>query len=88
MNPRDARKYKFPLVEVTWVDSSTINGWRSELSLDMKAPLTCWSAGYLLHKDNRSVVVALNVTSVTSANDYGDAIVIPRANVKKIRQLR
>ena len=79
------KKQNFPLVEVTWQDSSSDSGWKREVNSEL---LTCWSAGYLVHKDNRSVVVALNTASTGSANSHGDTMVIPRRCVQKIRRLR
>lgn len=79
------KKKSYPLVEVTWADSSSTTGWQREVDT---VPLTCWSAGYLVHKDKTSVVVALNASSNLSRNSFGDTIVIPAAVVKNIRKLK
>ena len=72
------------LVEVEWVDSSSTPGWQSEIQ---KTPLTCYSAGYLIHKDKKGVVVALN-RSPEALKNFGDTMTIPACCIIKIRNLR
>lgn len=82
---QERKKCNFPLVEVCWNDSSTDSGWKREVNDKL---LTCWTAGYLVSKSERSVVVALNCASKESANTHGDTMVIPKKCVLKIRKLR
>lgn len=81
------KKHAFPLVEVRWEDSTTTSGWRPDVE-DIREPLTCWSAGYLIENTKRSVIVALNASAENSRNGFGDCITIPRACVREIRKLR
>lgn len=86
MNKYQAKKkYKFPLVEVQWIDSSSASGWQEEIQ---RHALTCWSAGYLLHRDRKTTVVALSCSSAESANGHGDAITIPTVCVQRVRRLK
>ena len=73
------------MVEVSWHDSSSAAGWQKEPET---ALLECWTAGYLVHRDNKSVVVALNCSSERSSSGFGDTMTIPSSCVKKIRKLR
>lgn len=79
------KKKNYPLVEVEWVDSSSDTGWRREVGTEL---LVCWSAGYLVHRDERSTVVALNCSSQGSVNSCGDTIIIPSVCVQKVRRLK
>lgn len=79
------KKHNFPLVEVEWVDSSSDSGWKSKVDTRL---LTCWSAGYLVHKDKEATVIALNASSTLSANSHGDTMTIPTKVVKRIRKLK
>lgn len=83
LKPTKAKNY--PLVEVEWLDASSVQGWQQHIQ---QQPLTNWSAGYLIHKDRESVVVALSCSGKQSMNAYGDAITIPAKIVTKIRHLR
>lgn len=79
------KKQNFPLVEISWLDSSSFTGWQSKPE---SALLECWSAGYLVHKDKNSIVIALNCSSKASNNAFGDTMTIPRKVVTKIRRLK
>ena len=79
------KKHKYPLVEITWNDSSSSTGWQSKPET---ALLQCWSAGYLVHRSRQAVVIALNCSSEQSANSFGDTMTIPARCVKRIRRLK
>ncbi len=81
------KKVDFPLVEVEWIDSSSDPGWKEDGSISV-IPLTCWSAGYLVHKDKISHVIALSASSTGSRNVCGDTITIPTKCVVKMRKLK
>jgi hypothetical protein len=72
-------------VEVEWIDSTSNPGWQRVAE---KEPITCWTAGYLIHSDKQSIVVALSSSSEESANSFGDTITIPTSVVKKIRKVK
>ena len=75
----------YPLVEVTWVDSSETSGWQQDI---ITKPLVCMTAGYMVHSGRRSVVVAMNRSEKRSAHSFGTAMTIPRGCVKRVRRLR
>lgn len=75
----------YPLVEVSWADSSSQTGWQRAPETDV---LDCWTAGYLIHRDRNSIVVALNCSSEHSSNAFGDTMTIPASVVRKVRRLR
>lgn len=75
----------YPLVEVTWVDSTGTPGWQREIQVK---PLVCHTAGYLMRSSRNSVVVALSVSEERSANTCADTMTIPRGSVKRIRRLK
>ncbi len=79
------KKHKYPLVEVSWEDSSSFTGWQQAPE---RTPLRCWSAGYLVHRDKRSLVIALNCSSAESSNKFGDTMTIPASVVRSCRKLR
>jgi hypothetical protein len=79
------KKHQYPIVEVEWVDSSSYPGWQKAPE---KEPITCWTAGYLVHKDKVSLVIALSSSSEESINSFGDTITIPTSVVKKIRKVK
>ena len=82
-NPR--KKENYPLVEVRWYDSCSDSGWKHKVDSDL---MTCWTAGYLVHRSARSTVVALNCGSQQSTKSHGDTMIIPTRCIQKIRRLR
>ena len=74
---------KRKLVEVTWVDSAAHNGWH--YGCNIYEVCLCSTAGYLLQRDKKQIVVAL---SQSLDNDgVGDCISIPAVAVKKVVQI-
>lgn len=75
-----------PIVEVDWIDSHTISGWRSpdEWRECTDTPARCRTAGYLLRDDEQAVVI---VQQVNDQGDYGEAMVIPKVCVQGFRHL-
>ena len=73
-----------PIVEVEWIDSSSgCSTWRFPEDQDVDA-LPCKTAGYLLKKDRKSVVI---FQSQASSGHVADSMTIPRSCVKEIRVL-
>lgn len=79
------KKVKYPLVEVAWYDSASQTGWQKTPETSL---LACWTAGYLVHRDKRSVVIALNCSCEHSSNSFGDTMTIPARVVKRVRRLK
>ncbi len=82
---KSKKKCNYPLVEVTWLDSSSYTGWQKAPAT---APLECYSAGYLVHRDRVSMVVALNAAGSESNSLFGDTITIPARVVRRVRRLK
>lgn len=81
------KKRNYQLVEVRWIDSASETGWRAHEEAK-REPLTCWSAGYLVHRDRKSLVIALNSGCEDSRSSFGDAITIPAKCVQSVRKLK
>ena len=70
---------------VEWDDSAACNGWRPIEKMRAETPATCVTAGFLVEKSAKKVVLSLS-------HDYGgghvaETLVIPRENVKSCRRL-
>jgi hypothetical protein len=72
------------MVRVEWEDSSTHNGWDSR-SHDSYSLATCTTVGFLIHKDNKKVSIAL---SVCPDGDANGVMTLPRKCVTRIVELR
>lgn len=73
------------LVEVEWLDSATMRGWRPNEQFAHLQPLNCRSAGYLAHFDSRRLVL---LQSQSAEGDHAEALVIPRVNVKEVIRMK
>ena len=76
-----------PVVEVEWLDTETMMGWRErgELDLARTAPLLRWlSVGYLVADEADRVDIVQSIT----ADAHSERTVIPKAVVRKIRRVR
>ena len=80
-----AKKHNYPIVEVSWQDSSSDDHWQTTVDTRI---LDCWTAGYLVHRDKKVIVIALNCASVHSNNCCGHTMTIPMKVVTKIRRLK
>ena len=75
-----------PVVEVEWVDSAAHGEWATPDEVHaLLDKLTCRSVGYLLHDDERGVLLALGAGAV---GQYLSTMAIPRAAILDIRHLR
>ena len=79
---------KLPIVEVEWVDSCTGHGWNSpEQHLENRKEGTrCRTAGYLLERNAKRVMIAQSVGDDTG--DVADSVSIPAVSVKRLRRLK
>lgn len=65
---------------VKWCDTSFYQGWQSQLELEdllAKPPIEMESVGWLIHQDERFVMLAVSVSRRT----VGDVLKIPRSAV-------
>lgn len=68
-----------PITEVLWVDSTGHSEWHTpEESTGLLEQFECRSAGYLVHEDERGVVLALGAGST---GQFLHAMAIPRAAI-------
>ena len=73
------------IVEVTWVDSTGRGEWHDpEEAAELLDKLACRSAGYLVHEDERGVVLALGAGGL---GQYLDAMAIPRQAILSVARL-
>ena len=77
---------KYPMVYVEWVDSAGMAGWhRIEHTPDYHDPLECQSAGFLIHKDQKSITLALQLTN---SGQVGELMTIPRQCVRRMVKVK
>jgi hypothetical protein len=73
-------------VEVEWMDAAVTGGWKSlDDQLKESTPVSCRSAGYLLHRDKHRVVIAQNQDQ---EGKWSDTMTIPASTVKRVRHLK
>lgn len=81
------------LIEITWVDSSTTEGWRFTDTIDFHDDLihTIRTVGFLIKKDDKYI----SVTHSYQLKEYDDGsfcagsfITIPMVSVKKIKKIK
>lgn len=71
-------------VEVEWIDSCFNRGWDSQENYEKNAGIsTCRSAGYLLSRDDKQIVIVQSISN----NSLSEAIAIPLVAVVKLRRL-
>ena len=71
-------------VEVEWIDSCFNRGWDNQESYNKNAGIsTCRSAGYLLSRDNKQIIIVQSI----SENGMAEAIAIPLVAVVRLRRL-
>lgn len=79
-----------PVVYIEWVDTaSAANSWADRETVLAAAPRyiePICAAGFLLADEDRGVILALLYNDHN--DDVGQAIIIPRDNVRRIVQLR
>jgi hypothetical protein len=76
---------KHKIVEITWEDIASHQGW-SPLSEHLAAGTAlCFSVGYLIRKDKKQVTI---LQSVCQDGDVTESLCIPRAVIQRIRILQ
>ena len=79
---------KFPLsklVEVEWINSCAMGKWRDKKEYENQEPITCRTAGYLLSKDKKRVII---LQSQSNEGGMSDSMTIPRVCVKRMKHLK
>lgn len=89
MRDRDFKRVKdvrkFPVVQVTWVDSQSWHGWdKSPAAARGNGMAECISVGRLIRADRKQVNL---VQSISEGGHLAEVLVIPRPNVRRIRVL-
>ena len=79
----------WPLVRITWLDSSSPRGWRDLKDWAGLCSLECVSVGYLMAEDERSKTVVPHVAYPTEEeNRQGSGImVIPAGAIVSVETL-
>jgi hypothetical protein len=76
------------LVAITWLDITSHNGWQDT----DKWPLTtCHTVGWVVQTSDRCLKVAQSIMEAEAknvANGCGNVMVIPLANIQKVKTLR
>lgn len=80
------------VVNVEWVDSIGISGWRSLKSIVDDSPyedLLHESVGFLVHEDEHSITLTCSRSAdKSSLGQVDSAIRIPKVSIKKRRVIR
>lgn len=74
---------KKPLVEVLWVDSCWMQGWKGAKTQDFTTS-SCRTVGYLTRKKGRLIV---SMSCSTDTGNLSESMVIPKKCVKKVYKL-
>ncbi len=74
------------MVEVTWIDASCLQGWRSDSNIDSFDGIPVVTSIGFLQKETKEFI---NLTSHDAdTGDRADIMSIPRSSIKKIRRLK
>lgn len=73
------------ILEVEWDDSATLSRWGYEKEHTESSVAKCRSVGYLIERNEKHIVLALNASDETGR--VGDTISIPAACVRKVRRI-
>lgn len=76
-------KPKYPLVEVTWIDSALNSGWKTRGTSVTYSQ--CRTVGYRIPSAKDCVAIAM---SVTEDGNFTETMAIPRKAVRLIRKVR
>ena len=82
---------KTPLVLVDWADSrQPLPGWVWLRGYEAVAPCKCTSVGFLIARDDETVVLAPNMANVEDADDaqISGVISIPSRSVIHLKRLQ
>lgn len=71
-------------VEVEWLDILSDPTWTARETVLAEEPTRCFTVGYLLHGDERKIVLAHRINSDDDESDY---TIIPRGCVVAVRKL-
>lgn len=79
------------IVEVEWVDSTTVNGWHHPEDIPGADPIH--SIGYLRREDEDEVVLTQSMNLAVDAPrirtaKLSESLIIPRSAIRKITELR
>jgi hypothetical protein len=78
------RKRSGRRVEIEWEDASLIRGWAGRGDREDESLMRCFTMGYLLKGDRRTVRVVMSCSEVGSV---AECLVIPRSTIRRIRRL-
>ena len=70
-----------PIELIHWIDSAGHSGWH-KASEQTYEPMTCQTAGFLIHETEISLTLALNIALDDGADfDVGETITIPKVAI-------
>ena len=73
------------LVEVTWRDACTKNGWKDIDDYREHRPVMCRTAGYLLVRNREVTVIAFTQSEGGTNADLNQSIAIPTSWILKLK---
>ena len=76
-------KYKYPLVEILWIDAETGHGWEEETEIDVVLP-PATTIGFLLKETEDALIIA----STISGSSSNSRIKIPKGMTKSVVTLK
>ncbi len=78
-------KFKYPVVCITWIDSTGYTGWHPVANI--REPLVITSVGFLIKTNKTTTEISLSIDN-NSVLSVGDVLVIPSKIIKSIDILR
>lgn len=74
---------KYPLVTVTWIDATHVEGWFEEDEALNFGPKVCFSSGYLLPRKSKKFI---SLAQSYSDSHVADILIIPTSEVVDIKK--
>lgn len=78
-------KKKLSRIEVEWVDSATFDRWVPRDEKIIREEHQCMTAGYLVHRDKKVIVIA---GSIGESGSVCSTMTIPIGCVKRTRRVK
>ena len=80
-------KYTFPIVHLTWIDSSTSLGWTHLEVPVQQSDLECQSCGYLVRDDELSITISTSWTQHGGEFQWISPVSIPKVAILSLTQV-
>jgi len=79
-----AKKHKYPIIYVEWLDAATKDEWHSAKEAKSSRPHPCHTVGWLLGMDKDRINIAETYSIAQEDEEIFASLVVPRASVSKL----